>query len=61
MSKENLPPDPESLEQWQKLPQNAPSRQALPPMTAGMRGWLWFAIFVAVLIALGLLLQRWPG
>ncbi len=31
----DLPPDPESVEKWERLPQNKPSRDALPPLTGG--------------------------
>jgi hypothetical protein len=30
-----LPPDPDAVEKWRQLPQNKPSRQALPPATGG--------------------------
>jgi hypothetical protein len=57
----DLPPDPESVEMWQNLPQNPPSKEALPPMTRGLRGVPWLIIIlVAILIVVGLLLQRGP-
>ncbi|PJF27920.1 MAG: hypothetical protein CUN53_02245 [Phototrophicales bacterium] len=31
-----LPPDPDSVEKWKSLPQNKPSRQALPPAAGGL-------------------------
>lgn len=37
MPAESLPPDPDSVEKWRRLPQNKPSRDALPPMTGGLR------------------------
>jgi hypothetical protein len=36
-TREPLPPDEESVEKWRNLPQNKPSRDALPPMTGGLR------------------------
>ncbi len=51
-----LPPDPEALEMWRQLPQNKPSRQALPPAAGGL-GWsraltggLLFLILLLVLL-----------
>ena len=49
-----LPPDPDALEAWEKLPKNKPSRQAMPPMTGGAR-WAWGFLLIAVV--LGLLAQ----
>ncbi|MBI1277285.1 MAG: hypothetical protein GC179_04065 [Anaerolineaceae bacterium] len=58
MSNPELPPDPEALEAWEKLPKNAPSPQALPPMTGGTR-WVWgLLIVVAIIIIFGLLQGR---
>lgn len=37
MADEPLPPDPESVEKWQALPQNKPSKDALPPATGGLQ------------------------
>jgi hypothetical protein len=49
-----LPPDQESVEKWRNLPQNKPSRDALPPMTGGLginRALLiGFGIIMAVII-----------
>jgi hypothetical protein len=56
-----LPPDPDSLEKWQKLPQNTPSKQAHSPMTAGGKGLLGLVIILAGLMLLSLLLQRGLG
>jgi hypothetical protein len=55
----DLPADPDSVETWRNLPQNPPSKEALPPMTRGLRGVAWWLIIViAILIVAGLLLQR---
>jgi hypothetical protein len=60
-----LPPDPDSLEMWQKLPQNQPSKQALPPATGGtqmaMRMGLAFLLILSAVIIIGLFLQRGPA
>jgi hypothetical protein len=56
----DLPPDPDSLEKWHQMPQNTPSKDALPPVML-KPGWiLWAVIIIAILIAAGLLLQRGP-
>jgi hypothetical protein len=49
-----LPPDPESVEKWRSLPQNKPSRDALPPATGGlgMSRTLLFGFGALVLLAL---------
>lgn len=58
MPKPELPPDPEAQAAWDKLPKNTPSRQALPPMTGGMR-WTWgILLILAILIIFGLLQGR---
>lgn len=57
MPNDPLPPDPDSLEKWKQLPQNLPSRDALPPMTAGTRIAFGLLIVMAVLIILALLLN----
>jgi hypothetical protein len=53
-----IPPDPDSLEQWKQLPQNTPSKDALPPMTGGLRWVGWLLIIVAIVIIFGLLQGR---
>ncbi len=62
MPGEPLPPDPESVEKWRSLPQNKPSRHALPPMTGGLRLnrtlLLGFGIVMLALIIVSLLLGR---
>lgn len=57
MPAEPLPPDPDSLEKWKNMQQNAPSKDALPPMTAGNRWAFGLLIVMGVLIILALLLQ----
>jgi hypothetical protein len=52
---EPLPPDPELLAKWQELPQNKPSREALPPMTGGLQLAATFLIILTVLFIIGLL------
>ncbi len=57
-----LPKDPDSLEKWKQLPQEPPSRQALPPMAGGSQRWLTgLLIVLAVLIILALLSQARPA
>ena len=60
MPAEPLPPDPESVEKWRNLPQNKPSRDALPPMTGGLRlnRALWFG-FGMVLLVIVILSWLW--
>jgi hypothetical protein len=53
----HLPPAPDALAEWEKLPQNEPSNHALPPMTGGIRESIGLLIVFAALILLGLLLQ----
>jgi hypothetical protein len=50
MPDNELQPDSDAIEQWRNLPQNAPSRQALPPATGGTPRWLWALIGLGVLI-----------
>jgi hypothetical protein len=54
MPTEPLPPDPESVEKWRNLPQNKPSRDALPPATGGlnMSRALLFGFGALMLLAL---------
>lgn len=57
----NLKPDPEALAKWQKLPQNEPSRDALPPLTGKLQSAWLFVIILAVLLVFGLLTQGHLG
>ncbi len=47
-----LPPDPDSVEKWESLPQNKPSRQALPPAAGGLRMTrvLLVGLFVIIIV-----------
>jgi hypothetical protein len=56
-----IPKDPESLEKWRQLPQEPPSRQALPPAAGGSQRWVGLLIVMAILIILALLAQARPG
>ncbi len=58
MPTEPIPPDPDSLEQWKQLPQNIPSKDALPPMTGGLRWVGWLLVIVVIVILFGLLQGR---
>lgn len=54
MPRDELPSDPDALEKWRNMPQNQPSKQAMPPATGGTR-WAWFfviALGALVIIAL---------
>lgn len=58
MSNPDLPPDDDPQSAWDKLPKNAPSRQALPPMTGGTR-WVWvFVIIFFIIVIFGILQGR---
>lgn len=58
MPREELPPDPDALEKWRKLPQNQPSKHALPPVSGGMR-WVWWLLpLLGALILIALLQGR---
>lgn len=61
-SREPLPPDPDSVEKWQSMPQNKPSRDALPPATGGLSlSWrllIILGIIIAVLVILSLIAGR---
>jgi len=62
MPDEPLPPDPDAVEKWRNLPQNKPSRQALPPMTGGLHSsrtlLIGFGILMLVVVIISLLLGR---
>lgn len=58
MSRDELPPDPDALAQWKKLPQNPPSKRALPPAAGGMRWTLWLLALLVALAVIALLLQN---
>lgn len=46
---DDLHPDAEALEAWDRLPKTAPSFDALPPMTGGLR---WMAVMVGLLLVM---------
>ncbi len=52
MPKDELPPDPKAVEQWNKLPQNKPSNEALPPMAGGFPRWLWWILGGIVILGI---------
>lgn len=56
-----IEPDPESVENWERLPQNTPSKDALPPMMGGSRAALMFVVLLLVLAALALLFGQPPA
>lgn len=62
MPADPLPPDPESVEKWRSLPQNKPSRDALPPMTGGLRSnralLVGFGVVMLALVVISLLFGR---
>jgi hypothetical protein len=58
MMAEPLPPDPESVEKWQHLPQNKPSSKALPPLMGGRQTLALFLIIMFILLVLGYLAGR---
>ena len=55
---DSLPPDPDSVEKWQQLPQNKPSPKALPPLMGGRQQLLVFLIVLFILLVLGYLAGR---
>jgi hypothetical protein len=57
----SIDPDPEAVENWERLPQNTPSKSAFPPMTAGTRSALALLIMLLVLVILALVLGRPPA
>lgn len=61
MPREELPPDPDAVEEWKKLPQSEPSREAMPPATGGSR-WTWvLLIFFGIVIVITILTQLPSG
>ena len=58
MPQDELLPDPDSADAWNKLPQNKPSTEALPPVTGGFPRWLlWMLGAIIVLGVIGALFQ----
>jgi hypothetical protein len=58
MMPETLPPDPDSVEKWDRLPQNKPSSKALPPLMGGRNQLTIFLIILFILLVLGYLAGR---
>lgn len=62
MPADPLPPDPDSVEKWRGLPQNKPSRDALPPATGGLRMsralLVGFGVLMLAAVVISLLLGR---
>lgn len=59
--REDLPPDPAALEKWNRLPQNPPSKSALPPMTGGLsanRALVWGIILVGIVMGVVFILSQ---
>ncbi len=61
MPDDPLPPDPASVEQWRSLPQNKPSKDALPPMTGGLHLTRGLLIGGGIVLVLALLAQLLAG
>ena len=55
--RDDLPPDPDSLTKWKRLPQNKPSKQALPPVAGGAQWTLWLLVILFALVLIVLLVQ----
>lgn len=61
---DQLPPDQEAVERWKQLPQNKPSRQALPPATnpfGGSGRWLFIVIAIVAALSVIAYLQQASG
>ncbi|MEP7292459.1 MAG: hypothetical protein ABI835_11785 [Chloroflexota bacterium] len=61
MANQPLPPDPASVEKWRALPQNKPSRDALPPMTGGLRTSRALLFGFGIVLLLALIVQLLAG
>ncbi len=61
MTNHRLLPDEDALAEWQKLPQNRPSKAALPPLTGGASWARGMLILLVVLVLVALLLQLRAG
>jgi hypothetical protein len=57
MPGDELPPDPDAVEKWKNLPQNEPSKGALPPLTGGLRWVWWLVALLGIALGLGLLTE----
>ena len=60
MPTDPLPPDPNSLDEWQHMPQNRPSRDAHAPAMGGTRWAIGLLIIMGALLILALLFQGQP-
>ncbi|HEX2906218.1 MAG TPA: hypothetical protein VHO69_05115 [Phototrophicaceae bacterium] len=60
MVRQDLPPDPDAKAKWEQLPQNQPSKQALPPVAGGGR-WVWGLLLLLALFVVLALLPTPPG
>lgn len=58
MPNDQLPQDPDSLARWEQLPQNKPSKEALPPVAGGMYWVFGLLIVFLIIVILGLLLGQ---
>jgi hypothetical protein len=58
-----LPPDPDSVEKWESLPQNKPSRQAFPPAAGGLglSRVLLMGLFVIIIVISVVSIVAQPG
>lgn len=57
MPENKLEPDQDALDEWEKMPKNDPSKDALPPATGGFPQWLAILIGLVIVIAILSLLQ----
>jgi hypothetical protein len=61
LPEDSLPPDPDSVEKWRNLPQNKPTRQALPPMTGGLHQSRMLLIGLGVLLLAAVIISLLLG
>lgn len=61
-ARQPLEADPDAVEKWRSLPQNKPSRQAMPPATGGLSLnrtlLLGFGLLMLVVIVVSLIFGR---
>jgi len=55
---EDLPPDPDELEAWERMPKNDPSKRALPPAAGGLQ-WAWTFVILFGLAVVIVLIVQW--